>query len=59
MQGATGLALLGLAFFGLQVWWLSKVVLARPRQPRPLGKPMRTNSLQGERNALQRIFDQS
>jgi hypothetical protein len=59
MQGATELVLLGLAFLGLQVWWLSKVVLARPRQPRPLGKPMRANSLQGERNALQRIFDQS
>ena len=57
MQGATELVLLGLAFLGLQVWWLSKVVLARPRQPRALGKPTRANSLQGERNALQRIFD--
>ena len=45
MQGATELVLLGLAFLGLQVWWLSKVVLARPRQPRALGKPTRANSL--------------
>ena len=59
MQGTTELVLLGLAFLGLQVWWLSKVVLARPRQPRPLGKPTRANALQGERNALQRIFDHS
>ena len=59
MQGAIELVLLGLAFLGFQVWWLSKVVLARPRQPRALGKPTRVNSLQGERNALQRIFDNS
>lgn len=59
MQGVTELVLLGIAFLGLQVWWLSRIFLVRPRQPRPLGKPMRTNSLQGERNALQRIFDQS
>ena len=59
MQGATELALLGIAFAGLQIWWLSKVFLNRPRQPRPLGKPMRANSLQSERNALQKIFDKS
>ena len=59
MQGTTELALLGIAFAGLQIWWLSKVFLNRPRQPRPLGKPMRANSLQSERNALQKIFDKS
>ncbi|AII45606.1 hypothetical protein KR49_03925 [Synechococcus sp. KORDI-49] len=59
MLGATELVLLGIAFLGLQAWWLGRVFLARPRQPRPLGKPMRANSLQGERNVLQRIFDQS
>ena len=59
MQGATELALLALAFVGLQIWWLSKVFLNRPRQPRALGKPMRTNSLQNEQNNLQKIFDQS
>lgn len=59
MQGATELALLALAFVGLQIWWLSKVFLNRPRQPRPLGKPMRANSLQTKRTALQKIFEQS
>jgi len=59
MQGATELALLALAFGGIQVWWLSKVFLNRPRQPRPLGKPLRANSLQNERSKLQKIFDQS
>jgi len=59
MQGATELALLALAFVGLQVWWLRKVFLNRPRQPRQLGKPMRANSLQNERSNLQKIFDQS
>ena len=59
MQGATELALLALAFVGLQLWWLGKVFLNRPRQPRALGNPMRANSLQNERTALQKIFDQS
>jgi len=59
MQGVTELVLLAIAFLGLQVWWLSKVFLNRPRQPRPLGKPMRANSLQAEKTALQKIFDQS
>jgi hypothetical protein len=59
MQGAFELGLVAVLFLGLQVWWLSKVFLNRPRQPKPLGKPMRANTLQGERNALQRMFDQS
>ena len=59
MEGATELALLALAFVGIQLWWLSKVFLNRPRQPRPLGNRMRANSLQNERTALQKIFDQS
>ncbi|MCB4395369.1 hypothetical protein FZZ91_06720 [Synechococcus sp. HB1133] len=59
MQGATELALITIAFVGLQIWWLSKVFLHRPRQPRPLGKPMRANSLQNEKSILQKIFDQS
>ena len=59
MQGLTELVLLGIVFAGLQIWWLSKVFLTRPRQPRKIGQPMRANSLQGERNALQKIFDQS
>ena len=59
MQGATELALLALAFVALQIWWLSKVFLNRPRQPRRLGKPMRANSLQKERNALEKLFGQS
>ena len=57
MQGAFELGLLAIAFLGLQVWWLSKVFLNRPRQPKPMGKPMRANSLQSERNTLQKIFD--
>jgi len=59
MQGTFELGLVAVLFLGLQVWWLSKVFLNRPRQPKPLGKPMRANTPQGERNALQRMFDQS
>ena len=59
MQGATELLLLALAFVGLQIWWVSTVVLNRPRRPRPLGKPMKANSLQKERTNLQKIFDRS
>ena len=59
MQGAFERGLVAILFLGLQVWWLSKVLLNRPRQPKPMGKPMRANSLQGKRNALQKIFDQS
>ena len=59
MQGAFELGLVAILFLGLQVWWLSKVFLNRSREPKPMGKPMRANSLQGKRNALQRIFDQS
>ena len=59
MQGAFELGLVTIVFLGLQVWWLDKVLLNRPRQPKPMGKPMRANSLQGKRNALQKIFDQS
>lgn len=59
MQGALELALLGLAFLGLQAWWLSKVFLNRPRQPRSMGKPPQANTLENERNALERLFDQS
>ena len=59
MQGATELALLAIAFVGLQMWWLSKVFLNRPRQPKPMGTAMRAKSLQDEKSALQKIFDQS
>ncbi|MAV12552.1 MAG: hypothetical protein CL861_03720 [Cyanobium sp. MED843] len=59
MQGAFELGLVAILFLGLQVWWLSKVFLNRTREPKPMGKPLRANSLQGKRNALQRIFDQS
>lgn len=59
MQGAFELVLVALLFLGLQVWWLSKVFLNRPRQPKPLGKPMRASTLQGELNAMRRMFDQS
>ena len=59
MQGAWELGLVALLFLSLQVWWLSKVFLNSPRQPKPIGKPMRANTLQGKRNALQRLFDQS
>jgi len=59
MQGAFELGLVAILFLSLQAWWLSKVLLNRPRQPKPMGKPMRANSLQGKRNALQKIFDQS
>ncbi|WP_232193017.1 hypothetical protein [Synechococcus sp. BL107] len=50
---------MAILFVGLQVWWLSKVFLNRPRQPRPMGKPMRANSLQNKRNALEKLFGKS
>ena len=56
MQGAFELGLVAVLFLGLQAWWLSKVFLNRPRQPRRMGKPMRANSLQNDRNALEKIF---
>jgi|TARA_B100001142_G_C14039506_1_gene541492 hypothetical protein len=59
MQGAFELGLMAILFLGLQAWWLSKVFLNRPRQPRQLGKPMRANSLQNERNVLEKIFGKS
>ena len=59
MQGAFELVLVAVLFLSLQVWWLSKVFLNRPRQPKPLGKPMQANTLQGELNAMRRMFDQS
>ncbi|QNJ25620.1 putative conserved membrane protein [Synechococcus sp. SYN20] len=61
MQGAFELGLVAILFLGLQVWWLSKVFLNRPRQPRPMGasKPMRANSLQNDRNVLEKIFGKS
>ena len=59
MQGAFELGLVAILFLGLQAWWLSKVFLNRPLQPRQLGKPMRANSLQNERNVLEKIFGKS
>ena len=59
MQGAFELGLVAILFVGLQVWWLSKVFLNRPRQPRPMGEPMRANSLQNKRNALEKLFGKS
>ena len=59
MQGAFELGLVAILFVGLQIWWLSKVFLNRPRQPRPIGKQMRANSLQNERNALEKLFGKS
>jgi hypothetical protein len=59
MQGAFELGLVAILFVGLQVWWLSKVFLNRPRQPRPIGKQMRANSLQNERTALEKLFGKS
>ncbi len=59
MQGAFELGLVAILFVGLQVWWLSKVFLNRPRQPRPIDKQMRANSLQNERNALEKLFGKS
>ena len=59
MEGAFELGLVAILFVGLQVWWLSKVFLNRPRQPRPIGKQMRANSLQNERNALEKLFGKS
>lgn len=61
MQGAFELGLLAIIFLALQIWWLSKVFLNRPRQPRPMGasKTMQANSLQNKRNSLEKIFGQS
>ena len=59
MQGAVALALLGMAFLGLQLWWLSTVFLNRPRQPRSIGNPTESKTLQEQQTALQRLFDRS
>ena len=59
MQRAFELGLVAVLFLGLNAWWLSTVLLKSQRHPRPLGKPMRAHSLQGERNALQKLFDPS
>ncbi len=59
MQGAFELGLVAILFLGLQAWWLSKVFLNRPRQPRLRGKPMRANSLQKERNVFEKIIGKS
>ena len=59
MQGAFELGLLAVLFLALQAWWLSRVFLNRHRQPKPVGKPMQANTLQSERDALQRMFDKS
>jgi hypothetical protein len=58
MQGAFALGLVAFLFLGLQAWWLSKVFLNRPRQPRPMDdlKPRGANSLQNERHVLEKIF---
>ncbi len=58
MQGALALGLVAVLFFGLQIWWVSKVLLNRPRQPKAMGasKPPEPNALRNERNALERIF---
>jgi hypothetical protein len=61
MQGAFELGLLAILFLGLQIWWLSKVLLNRPRQTRPMGtsEPMQADSLQNDRNILEKIFGKS
>ena len=38
MQGATELALLTLAFVGLQLWWLSKVFFESPSTAKTPGQ---------------------
>ena len=57
MQGAVALALLGIAFLGLQLWWLSTVFLNRPRQPRS-GNPTESKTLQ-EQQTRYNLFDRS
>ena len=59
MQGVTELAILGIVFLGLQVWWLNKVFLNGPRTPKSVGKTMQRASLQDKKNNLQKLFDQS
>ena len=61
MQGAFELGLVAILFFGLQIWWVSKVLFNRPRQPKPMGlkKPQHPNSLREARKALEVIFRKS
>ena len=61
MQGAFELGLVAILFFGLQIWWVSKVLFNRPRQPRPIGlkKQQLPNSLREARKALEVIFRKS
>ena len=57
MQGTLELALFGLAFVALQLWWLSRVLLGRPRQPKLMGKSTdMLKTLRDERKLLERIF---
>ena len=61
MQGAFELGLVAILFFGLQIWWVSKVLFNRPRQPKPMGlkKPQLPNSLREARKAIEVIFRKS
>ena len=61
MQGAFELGLVAILFCGLQIWWVSKVLFNRPRQPRPMGlkKTQLPNALLEARKALEEIFRKS
>ena len=55
------MGLVAILFFGLQIWWVSKVLFNRPRQPRPMGlkKTQLPNALLEARKALEEIFRKS
>ena len=61
MQGAFELGLVAILFFGLQIWWVSKVLFNRARQARPMGlkKTQLPNALLEARKALEEIFRKS
>ena len=59
MQGATELALIIIIFLGLQIWWMSKVLLVRSRRPKALGQSKPSTTLEQERRILKKIYDQT
>ena len=52
MQGALELGLIAILFIGLQVWWVSKVLLNRPRQPTHMDSSKPSRSIHATTNAM-------
>ena len=53
LNGAVELIILGVAFFGLQLWWLSRVLLFKPRRS---PSPRLSSSLETQRRQLEKNY---